>query len=325
MWEQFMDLKKIFTPKSVLFLFVILNLVIGIFIVSDYGVSMDESYEGRRSKLALKIYSGELNEKLAETYDELGHTQYYGTASTVIIRFVEKIFFRGMDHSRRVVAHYMYFVFFQASIIAIFYLGKQLFDEWISLVVAVMFGTQPLLFGHAFINPKDIPLLTVFLLTVVTGFYMVDNWLQRDSLADDKEKTYLGSSGMNQGKKQRLFAAVLIFLVVLLWSSSWINKLILNAVEFSYNTQETSFLGKLFSSMTTYGSLEGYLTLTSKYIIQVNRWAVFSTPIVLLIIIWQAQKHKLFGGYVNLKLLLGAAKRKGNRSVGYIYSCSQYF
>lgn len=60
------------------------------------------------------------------------------------------------------------------------YLLYRLASKWMSvesaLAVAALFTFQPLLWGHAFINPKDIPFLTFFLGGVFFGFELIDKW-----------------------------------------------------------------------------------------------------------------------------------------------------
>ena len=43
-----------------------------------------------------------------------------------------------------------------------------------AFATSLLFSTQPLLWGHAFINPKDPPFLTFFLVSVCLGFEMTD-------------------------------------------------------------------------------------------------------------------------------------------------------
>ena len=43
-----------------------------------------------------------------------------------------------------------------------------------ALAAAALFSWQPMLWGHAFINPKDPPFLSFFLASICLGFEMVD-------------------------------------------------------------------------------------------------------------------------------------------------------
>jgi len=50
---------------------------------------------------------------------------------------------------------------------------------WAAFAAAALFASQPLLWGHAFINPKDPPFMAFFLGSVWLGFRMVDHFGQR--------------------------------------------------------------------------------------------------------------------------------------------------
>lgn len=106
--------------------------------------------------------------------------------------------------------------------------------------VVLLFNTQPLIFGHAFINPKDIPFLSFFLVSVTLGLYMVDA-----VKADEKDHQKSGSYPQFQ-----LHLAVLVGLLVL----TFVGKdLIYSAIQFLvsalYSAPPETFLGKIFSLM----------------------------------------------------------------------------
>ena len=153
-----MRLKKLSKPTFVLAMWVLANLIIGLIIVPDYGVSMDEDVQAAKSMLALDIYLGKLQEDPYVAFNSFDNEtdKYYGTADNVLIRFAERFLFPGSDHQLMVIAHFMYFMTFQLAVVGIYYLSQQFFSQWISLFVALIFGTQPLLYGHGFINPKDL-------------------------------------------------------------------------------------------------------------------------------------------------------------------------
>src|SRR4030067_713800 len=50
----------------------------------------------------------------------------------------------------------------------------RLMNKWTAFSTTLLFGTQPLIWGHAFINPKDIPFMAFFLGSLATGLAMVD-------------------------------------------------------------------------------------------------------------------------------------------------------
>ena len=115
-----MIVKKILKPNNILIGFVFLNLLIGIFIVPDYGISTDEGNDRTRSELAFNLFSSNLAGDPAEQYEEIGLMQYYGTGSTVLIRFAEHAIFPNNPQIWYVVTHYGYFFFFQLAVVGIY-------------------------------------------------------------------------------------------------------------------------------------------------------------------------------------------------------------
>lgn len=70
--------------------------------------------------------------------------------------------------------HLTNFLTFNIGVYLLYRLASRWVDSWSALTVAAFFSFQPLLWGHAFINPKDIPFLVFFLGSVVFGFELVD-------------------------------------------------------------------------------------------------------------------------------------------------------
>ena len=71
--------------------------------------------------------------------------------------------------------HLVNFLTFQLGV----YLFYRLISRWLTdsaaLAASALFAYQPLLWGHAFINPKDIPFLVFFIGSMCFGFEMVDD------------------------------------------------------------------------------------------------------------------------------------------------------
>ena len=70
--------------------------------------------------------------------------------------------------------HLINFLFFQFGIYFLYRLSTRWMKPSAALAATAFFSYQPLLWGHAFINPKDPPFLVFFLATVCLGFEMVD-------------------------------------------------------------------------------------------------------------------------------------------------------
>jgi hypothetical protein len=162
---------KVFQPGLILAVFIAVYLVIGLLIVADYGFSSDERIEKRRAGIALTKYGVDLG-FFPYDYDDIGHSQFYGTATSMLLLGADTWLSPILNLRAGVVMHYGYFFTFILAIPALYFLIKLFVNPWIALFTTILFATQPLLFGHAFINPKDIPMLAVFLLTVTSGFYI---------------------------------------------------------------------------------------------------------------------------------------------------------
>ena len=160
-----------FKPGLILGIFLGIYLVIGLLIIQDYGFTPDEGIEKTRASIALSKYGIKVG-FLRFDYEDLGHSQFYGTATSMLLVWADNLLSPWLDLSPGVIMHYGYFITFLIAATALFFLAKLFFNSWIALYTTILFATQPLLFGHAFINPKDIPLLAVFLVTITIGFYI---------------------------------------------------------------------------------------------------------------------------------------------------------
>lgn len=78
--------------------------------------------------------------------------------------------------------HLTNFLTFQLGVYLLYRFASKWMSKESALAAAAVFTYQPLLWGHAFINPKDIPFLTFFLGSVCFGFEMVDELVEHGKL-----------------------------------------------------------------------------------------------------------------------------------------------
>jgi hypothetical protein len=170
-------LLKKFVQKPILLL-VALNVLIGLFTFKDYGTAWDEplfysygdalgyAYSPR------EWFSGDFD--LYNSYGASGDDhKNRGPAYLFLARnFVHGLQALGSDSTEA--WHLVNFLFFQFGIYFIYRISKRWMGDSSALFTAVLFSLQPLLWGHAFINPKDPPFMTFFLASVCYGFEMVD-------------------------------------------------------------------------------------------------------------------------------------------------------
>jgi hypothetical protein len=276
------------SPKVLLAAFVALGFLIAIFIVPDFGVSIDEGYESDNARLSLDIYLNRLHEDPFQAFDQIGNAngniKYYGTASLVLVRWFNEIFSTEQIDRRFVIFHFGYFAIFQLGVIGMYFLARSFLKDWESLFVAVLFGTQPLLWGHAFINPKDIPLLTMFIWVVAAGFRMVDHW-QVSRMADFPAKPR---------RPVNVLVGVLAGLNLLLWLSPVTTRLVQGLVRAAYQAEGEGLLGGIFSALTTSGSLAGYQVLGHIYMLQVYKWLGLLALLVVIFLILKPERSGVF-------------------------------
>jgi len=163
------------------------NIIIGLFIFRDYGLTWDEplfySYGDALGYAysPAQWFSGHFD--LNNSYGASGDDhKTRGPAYLFLAReFVYGLKSFGSDSADS--WHLVNFLFFQLGIYFLYRLSKRWITTSAALFTSAFFSFQPLLWGHAFINPKDAPFLTFFLASICLGFEMVDAISQNDKQA----------------------------------------------------------------------------------------------------------------------------------------------
>jgi hypothetical protein len=158
--------------------------LIGFFIFRDYGLSWDEPYFYSYADALGYAYSPanwfRADFDLSNSYGASGEDhKTRGPAYLLLARsLVFGLEALGSDiipaGSSASAWHLVNFLFFQLGIYFLYRISMRWMSQSAAFSSALLFSTQPLLWGHAFINPKDPPFLTFFLASVCLGFEMVD-------------------------------------------------------------------------------------------------------------------------------------------------------
>jgi hypothetical protein len=92
--------------------------------------------------------------------------------------------------------HFVYFITFVAGMWAFYELSKRFLTQPAALFATLLFASQPLIWGHAFISPKDIPFLSFFLLSLLFGLRFFDKLkpLQLNDLSPHSRRILLALS-----------------------------------------------------------------------------------------------------------------------------------
>ncbi|HLO14023.1 MAG TPA: hypothetical protein VK206_04280, partial [Anaerolineales bacterium] len=196
------------------------DFIIAILTLNHYGESWDE----------LKLYDYARDSRAAYiTWPQHGtipvtgdHFENYGPAFVMFTSIVAKSFTRLLPRLQAVdVQHFVYFLTFLVGVWAFYQLTARWMIRNAALGATLLYSTQPLFWGHAFINPKDIPLLSFFLLTVYLGLRLHDSIFERRTEFVFESATTTWSE-LSPRARRRLIAATIFWLasIVLLFGGT---------------------------------------------------------------------------------------------------------
>lgn len=176
-------------------LLLIIPLMIGVFTLNNYGESWDELKFYKYADTALSAYhtwpARGAVETFGNTYDNYGPA--YSMGVVLLANALHVVFHNWLISDLR---HFIYFITFLIGIWAFYKLAERWLAQTAALGATLLFATQPLFWGHAFVGPKDIPFLTFFLLSLLSGLRLFDE-LKPISLTDlspRAKRTLLASS-----------------------------------------------------------------------------------------------------------------------------------
>lgn len=154
------------------------NTICGLLVFRHYGLSWDEPlfYDYARALgyaySPSAWFSGDFNLERAYGASASDHANR-GPAYILLARQPAAVLeSAGLDTASA--WHLVNFLTFQLGVYFLYRLARRFMQMPAALAAAALFAWQPLLWGHAFINPKDPPFLVFFLGAVVLGFEMVD-------------------------------------------------------------------------------------------------------------------------------------------------------
>jgi hypothetical protein len=245
----------------------LLNLIIGALTFSNYGESWDVNSMRHYADSSLSLYGGLFsgeNVSPDSIQNELALGNY-GPAFMMLVNSIERL---GGSPTYSL-QHLVYFVTFQIGVLAFYILCLRWMSVNAAFGTALLFSTQPVFWGHAFINPKDIPFLTFFLLSLLTGFRVADT-LRPISLS-----------------KQFIASAVILWLIpflIVFFSSGWILAWIQESVH-AAAAGGTNIISFVASDIAT-APPEIYIEKYSHLYLQVSFFYPLLSTLVLLIIFY---------------------------------------
>jgi hypothetical protein len=208
-----------------------LSLLIGIITFNDYGESWDE----------LKLYDYAADSQEAyRTWFQHGtipvtgdRFENYGPFFVMLTRIITKAAKQVFPAVQEVdVQHLVYFLSFLVGIWAFYRLSIRWTSRNAAFGATLLFMTQPVFWGHAFINPKDIPLLSLFLLSVYLGLRMYDTLFRPGANPASETLSQRWQELTPRGRRLLLVATILwlALVIVLFGGVSLIHEWITNTV-----------------------------------------------------------------------------------------------
>jgi len=160
-------------PHLPILLLLAAALIIGLFTLPDYGEGWDEADIRRYSEYAAGAYRYLLHPQDLPPFET--NLNLYGPAYVALAGLLVGLATRVAPLLSPVTAwHGVHFLTFLIGVLLLYLLARRWMSDTAAFGAALLFITQPLFWGHAFINPKDIPFMTMFLATVYFGLRAVD-------------------------------------------------------------------------------------------------------------------------------------------------------
>lgn len=224
--------------------FFIILIAVGLANFKDYGISWDEPFQKKYGQ-HLYNFVTEGDTRMLE-----GPMKYYGPAFEIGLFFAQKAL--RLEDSRNIylMRHLLTFLVFFVGAVFFYRLCRRMFRSWkIGLLGALLLVLTPRIFAESFYNPKDVPFMAVFVISVYTLVRYLDAKTIRWAVAHAVACALLvdirivgllvplftlGFLGVDAAKVRRdahlvrehllslvVFAAVLAGVVVLAWPTLW--------------------------------------------------------------------------------------------------------
>ena len=226
-------------PWHALAALIFANILIGIFIGRNFGESWDETIYYIYGEKSLDAYLRGLAglQLIPEKHILLANLRYYGPFYAVIGKLTADTLTKLLTAwSYEDIWHLVNFIFFQAGLISLYIVAKRFMSEWAAFGTVLLLSTQPLIFGHAFINPKDIPFMSFFIASIASGLIMIEAGVEKPEQPSDKGFPY-----------SLIFATLFGLYTLSIIGKDVASSLTGNLITFIYHSRPESFFGRLFS------------------------------------------------------------------------------
>jgi hypothetical protein len=160
-----------------LVILVLVNLIVGLLVLPGFGESTDELSQHSYAERTIQAVDSLVDTGTWPAYfsEEEPKQGSHGPAFIMAVTLLRSLFMpEGTEVEKLSFSHFLYFVMFQVGVVSLFFLARRWISETAAFGTALLFNTQPLLLGHAFMNPKDVVFMSLLTASAMLGLWMVD-------------------------------------------------------------------------------------------------------------------------------------------------------
>jgi hypothetical protein len=155
-------------------LVLLISLLVSWFTLTGYGEGWDELLLHRYADRSLNAYKTWMQEgAVSITLDDLGS---YGPAFLMLDELIYHSISPILPLHPTDIYHLLNFITFLAGVWALYDASIRWLPSLSAMGAVLLLVTQPVFWGHAFMNSKDIPFFAFFLLSLAFGFRMMDSY-----------------------------------------------------------------------------------------------------------------------------------------------------
>jgi hypothetical protein len=152
-------------------------LIVGLLTLPGYGRSVDELSQESYADRTIEAVKSLLTTGTSPAYfaEEEPKQGSHGPAFIVFVVMLGRFLLpQGTLIETLNFYHFLYFLSFQIGIISFYFLALRWVGKTAALGTSLLLCTQPILYGHAFMNPKDVVFMSFLTASAALGFWMID-------------------------------------------------------------------------------------------------------------------------------------------------------
>ena len=262
-------------PHLPLLLLLLIGLAAGLPVYNDYGLSWDEPLFYEYAAAIPGAYSirarldGTFN--MEEAYGPSADHATYGPAYLLLAQpLVDGL--DALTHSTQPdLWHLVNYLTYLVGALLLYVLCRRWVSPWAAFGAALLFLTQPVLWGHAWINPKDMPFLVFFIAALLSGLWMVDQ-LKAGPPSSALAPDAADKRWQRRRRAWQVWGILLVglaLITVVFWGG-W-QALFSNLIQQAYQAPPDSSLGRLFTRLAPNAGQVAVEAYINKALVWLNR------------------------------------------------------